>query len=215
MTDEHGQYSAFGPDINGQIVKLRSADGVHFTEAGARSVAHFVEGEIKKYYDASRQQAPVADAPGAPQKPEAAGATPPQQPAAAAPADGPPIVFRSPVGGPSAAPSLPERPAVARQQPTAPSGDRARQANPGRQSGDGRRHARAGAARHVFIEGGDQNPRSNRADDYSWRPAANAPSAALTICALAHGTLVVLHFCTTEKLWSRVISAVNSTPAAF
>ena len=177
MTDEHGQYSAFGPDINGQIVKLRSADGVHFTEAGARSVAHFVEGEIKKYYDASRQQAPVADAPATPQ-PEAAGATPPQQPVAAAPADGQPIVFRSPVGGPSAAPSLPERPAVGPTQQLTGAGaatELARRTPAGKAAADAGTPAQA-LARHVFVEGGDQNPRSNRADDYSWRPAANAPS---------------------------------------
>lgn len=177
MTDEHGQYSAFGPDINGQIVKLRSADGVHFTDAGARSVAHFVEGEIKKYYDASRQQAPVAGAPATPQ-PEAGGATGPQQPVAMAPADGQPIVFRSPVGGPSAAPSLPERPAVGPTQQLTGAGaatELARRTPAGKAAADAGTPAQA-LARHVFVEGGDQNPRSNRADDYSWRPAANAPS---------------------------------------
>ncbi|MGD9544536.1 MAG: DUF459 domain-containing protein [Methylocystis sp.] len=177
MTDEHGQYSAFGPDINGQIVKLRSADGVHFTEAGARSVAHFVEGEIKKYYDAYRQQAPVADAPAAP-APAAGGAAPSEQPVAAAPADGQPIIFRSPVAGPSAAPTLPERPAIGpTQQLTGASGtatELARRSVAGKQPASGT--PEQALVRHVFIEGGDQNPRNNRADDYSWRPPANAAS---------------------------------------
>ena len=48
FSDEKGQYSAFGPDIDGEIVKIRSADGVHFTPAGAVSVGHFVAGEIRK-----------------------------------------------------------------------------------------------------------------------------------------------------------------------
>jgi len=46
--DDHGQYSAFGPDINGEIVRLRAADGVHFTKAGARKVAHFIEAAIRR-----------------------------------------------------------------------------------------------------------------------------------------------------------------------
>ncbi|MGA9823839.1 MAG: SGNH family hydrolase, partial [Methylocystis sp.] len=65
FADDHGQYSAFGPDVNGQNVKLRAADGVHFTSAGARKVAHFVEGEIKRIFDARQQQAPEASAPAA------------------------------------------------------------------------------------------------------------------------------------------------------
>jgi hypothetical protein len=177
LTDEHGQYSAFGPDINGQIVKLRSADGVHFTEAGARSVAHFVEGEIKKYYDAYRQQAPVADAPAATPSEASTDSTSPQQPVAAVPANGQPIIFRSPVGGPSAAPTLPERPAVGPTQQLTGSGtatELARKTPAGAAAESG---APAQAlVRHVFVEGGDQSPRNNRADDYSWRPPANAAS---------------------------------------
>jgi hypothetical protein len=37
--------------VNGQIVKLRTTDGVHFTKAGARKLAHFVEGEIRRRYE--------------------------------------------------------------------------------------------------------------------------------------------------------------------
>ncbi len=177
LTDEHGQYSAFGPDINGQIVKLRSADGVHFTEAGARSVAHFVEGEIKKYYDAYRrqQQAPVAGAPAASPSEASKAATAPQQPVASAPANGQPIIFRSPVGGPSTAPTLPERPAVGPSQQLTGGGtatELARKTTAGK-AADAPEQA---LARHVFVEGGDQSPRNNRADDYSWRPPTNPVS---------------------------------------
>jgi uncharacterized protein len=48
FADEAGQYSAIGPDINGQTVRLRAADGVHFTKAGARKLAHFVEPNIRR-----------------------------------------------------------------------------------------------------------------------------------------------------------------------
>ena len=51
FADEAGQYSAIGPDINGQTVRLRAADGVHFTKAGARKLAHFVEPEIRRNLD--------------------------------------------------------------------------------------------------------------------------------------------------------------------
>jgi hypothetical protein len=48
FADEGGHYSAFGPDINGQTVRLRAGDGVHFTKAGARKLAHFVEPAIRR-----------------------------------------------------------------------------------------------------------------------------------------------------------------------
>jgi hypothetical protein len=51
FADEAGQYSASGPDINGQTVRLRAADGVHFTKAGARKLASFVEPEIRRKLD--------------------------------------------------------------------------------------------------------------------------------------------------------------------
>lgn len=51
FADEKGQYSAFGPDVNGQIVKLRTGDGIHFTNPGARKLAHFVESELRHLRD--------------------------------------------------------------------------------------------------------------------------------------------------------------------
>jgi len=49
--DSRGLYNAFGPDVNGVIVKLRAMDGVHFTKPGARKLAHFVESEVKRQFD--------------------------------------------------------------------------------------------------------------------------------------------------------------------
>jgi hypothetical protein len=51
FADEAGQYSAIGPDVNGQTVRLRAGDGIHFTKAGARKLAHFVEPEIRRKLD--------------------------------------------------------------------------------------------------------------------------------------------------------------------
>src|SRR4029077_12483144 len=45
FVDEQGRYSPQGPDFEGQIRRLRSADGIYFTKAGARKLAHYVERE--------------------------------------------------------------------------------------------------------------------------------------------------------------------------
>ncbi len=54
FVDDRGQYDAYGPDMSGQIVKLRAGDGVHFTKAGARKLAHFAEQDIRRALDAAR-----------------------------------------------------------------------------------------------------------------------------------------------------------------
>jgi hypothetical protein len=48
FVDEQGRFSAQGPDFEGQIRRLRSADGIYFTKAGARKLAHYVEREIDR-----------------------------------------------------------------------------------------------------------------------------------------------------------------------
>lgn len=169
FSDEKGQYSAFGPDINGQIVKIRAADGVHFTPTGAVSVAHFVAEEIRKLYDA-RKPAPVAARP--------------EEPAASKPvATAPPIEFRSPVAAPAmTAPSLAERPAIGPVQslgapPVAAGAQLARRTTSGDAALADAQDASAKAlARHVFVQGGDQPAQKNRADDASWTAPARPPA---------------------------------------
>lgn len=51
FSDDDGDFTTFGPDINGQTVRLRSSDGIHFTRAGARKLAHFVEGQVRRDLD--------------------------------------------------------------------------------------------------------------------------------------------------------------------
>ncbi|HYB05860.1 MAG TPA: SGNH family hydrolase [Methyloceanibacter sp.] len=48
FTDESGRYSAFGPDMSGQVRRLRDDDGVHFTTRGYLKLAHFPEKEIRR-----------------------------------------------------------------------------------------------------------------------------------------------------------------------
>ena len=48
FVDEAGRFLQKGPDFEGQIRQLRSSDGVYFTKAGARKLAHYVEREITR-----------------------------------------------------------------------------------------------------------------------------------------------------------------------
>ena len=176
LSDEKGQYTAFGPDINGQIVKMRTGDGVYLTPAGGASVAHFVAGEVRKLYEVNHPNAPLTGA--APQSPEAnktsnlAPSTSPNTPQSAPPQG--PVEFRSPVPPQtSAAPTLPERPAVGPIQsltsPPDPAGVELAKKSPDPIPAGADEAAKA-LARHVFVQGGDQPVRKDRADDYSWKP---------------------------------------------
>lgn len=171
FSDEKGQYSAFGPDIDGEIVKIRSADGVHFTPAGAVSVGHFVAAEIRKLHDARRSDRGVAALPAA------TGGAANNPPARTAPSG--PIEFRSPVPPAfSTAPTLADRPAIGPAQPLGSprivaGGELARKS--GDPLPDGGDAAARALAHHVFVQGGDQSARKNRADDFTWKaPATGA-----------------------------------------
>ncbi|KZL20751.1 hypothetical protein PsAD2_01239 [Pseudovibrio axinellae] len=48
--NEHGEYTAHGPDISGKLRRLRGNTGVYFTWAGYRKVAYFVEREIARIF---------------------------------------------------------------------------------------------------------------------------------------------------------------------
>ncbi len=58
FVDEGGKYDQVGPDLNGRIAKLRTADGIDFTQAGARKLASFVETNIRQGRDKAKP-APV------------------------------------------------------------------------------------------------------------------------------------------------------------
>jgi hypothetical protein len=48
FVDEGGRFMQKGPDFEGQPRSLRAPDGVYFTRAGARKLAHYVEREITR-----------------------------------------------------------------------------------------------------------------------------------------------------------------------
>ena len=58
--DSENRYSASGPDLNGQIARLRAADGVHFTKAGARKAAHFADVAIRRFLQSGTPQNIIA-----------------------------------------------------------------------------------------------------------------------------------------------------------
>ena len=56
FVDEAGRYVLQGPDFEGQIRRLRSGDGIYFTRAGARKLAHYVEREILRSHRQPRRR---------------------------------------------------------------------------------------------------------------------------------------------------------------
>ena len=48
FVDEEGSYAMQGPDFEGQIRRLRTADGVYFTKAGAVKLASYVDRELRR-----------------------------------------------------------------------------------------------------------------------------------------------------------------------
>jgi hypothetical protein len=94
FVDENGNYVNQGPDFEGQIRRLRAGDGVHFTKAGARKLAHYVEREIRRVMltrgapvampvPTEKETPAVAGKPGAPTRPVAGPVVPLTGPAAA------------------------------------------------------------------------------------------------------------------------------------
>lgn len=167
FVDDRNRFALHGPDVNGEIVKLRRGDGVHFTNAGARKLAHFLEADIKRLIDARRDSTlPAIAVPGAP-----AGGQP----------DGPddPKLARLPAPGEPARPATPAKPPVG---PVLPLTARPR-ADDGRLAGPAKADKPA-LARRTLVKGEPPKPRTGRADDFSWpsgpggeagKPAASEP----------------------------------------
>jgi hypothetical protein len=74
FVDTENRYAAMGPDVSGQTMRLRLGDGIHFTAAGARKAAHFVDILIRRLIEAQPQgnviALPVSPDTGAPVSPE-------------------------------------------------------------------------------------------------------------------------------------------------
>ena len=166
--DTENRYTAMGPDVNGQIARLRLGDGVHFTKAGARKAAHFVDVVIRRILEKTPTQNVIA----LPVPPEAGGtpAPPPQ------PMDVERLIDRMVSGVPTDLPLLPvvpPRPLAGPILPltgaVSPGGDAALIASI--QEARGRGDVAAGLDR-VFGQGIAPEPRPGRADDFRW-PRSN------------------------------------------
>ena len=71
FVDESGRFTLQGPDFEGQIRRLRVGDGVHFSKAGARKLAHYLEREIRRVSLPGSE--PIAIPQSEPQTPAVAG----------------------------------------------------------------------------------------------------------------------------------------------
>ncbi len=96
FVDEDNRYTSTGPDVDGEPARLRTNDGVLFTKAGARKIAHFTDTEIKRILDAKQSGAVAtlprpADGQVAPASIEAA-LPPPPDPAVPVPLPSKPLV---------------------------------------------------------------------------------------------------------------------------
>jgi len=83
FVDDRNRFTLYGPDVNGELAKLRMGDGVHFTRAGARKLAHFASIDIKRIIE-ERKPASAFAAPGRyddPSAGEGPGPTAAQRPA--------------------------------------------------------------------------------------------------------------------------------------
>jgi hypothetical protein len=138
FVDDSGNYSNYGPDVEGQTRRLRSGDGTHFTRAGARKLAHYAEREIRRLM---ANVAPVATP--LPQEPEPDTKAPPT----------------------AAAPGLPPRPTASPVMSlTSPKGggDALLGAQPARATGAD------SVATRVLVKGETLDAPAGRADDFAW-----------------------------------------------
>jgi uncharacterized protein len=159
FVDEDGRFAQSGPDFEGQTRRLRAGDGVHFTQAGARKLAHFVEREIERWLSARAVTVslPVDEPKAGPAVPEIAPAAAPGKagPSRARPLAGPAMPLISEVSG-----ELDEL-----------LGGRARPA------------ATDAVATKVMVKGEAMPAPAGRADDFAWPRRTVAPVGADPVVA--------------------------------
>jgi len=198
FADDRGRFSSYGPDVNGQTVRLRASDGVHFTRAGSRKLAYFVEGDIRRTLEKTKPsldpETVTVTAPG--EAPAPLDLPVPDLPSADLPSSALPTLAEptlvKPTSEPSVAdvplvpdvdvgPAVPQAPApvpVIRPAsgpvtpltapPVSPGGHLATAARPSIAFGD--RDA-AELVRKSLVEGRASDARPGRADDFAWPKA--------------------------------------------
>ncbi|MEJ1160197.1 SGNH/GDSL hydrolase family protein [Prosthecomicrobium sp. N25] len=173
FTDDDGNFTYQGPDVDGKVKRLRASDGTHFTRAGQRKLAFFVEQSIRDQIKGiALAPEPVApEAPQAPQAPqEVVLAAPPPLPPAPWKKVGPVITLGNPgadgeielAGAPTAA-SLPARPGVPASPPALPALPAKADVMPGGYPlTETPQHRR-------LVRGEGIDPPSGRVDDFRWQ----------------------------------------------
>ncbi|KAB1073079.1 SGNH/GDSL hydrolase family protein [Methylobacterium planeticum] len=166
FVDDRNRYTPSGPDLEGQNAKLRTQDGVHFTHAGARKLAHFADVELKRLMGAASpapadQPAAVAATPG----PTLDGAPPKLDDTAAI--DRQITAMLPSLPEPPGIPALPVKPLAG---PVVPLG-RA-EVSPGGvlMSGRPRDGDTSGNVERALQRGAAPLPQPGRADDFRWPP---------------------------------------------
>jgi hypothetical protein len=102
FASEQGQYAAVGPDVSGEIVRLRTADGVHFTRAGARKLAFFAARDVTRLLSRDSPPVQLAALPAEVTEPGRQPTTPDSTPSVPLPEDAPlvPLLMIRPLAGP-------------------------------------------------------------------------------------------------------------------
>jgi hypothetical protein len=153
FVDESGRFVMQGPDFEGQIRRLRSGDGIHFTQAGARKLAHYVEREIQRGLMAN--------------------ATPVALPAPEEPAPAPAVAVarpdNAPIPRPLAGPVMPLTTAAEADELLGGGGSRQAAIDP--------------IATRVLVRGEQANAPAGRGDDFAWPRRNVAPLGADPVVA--------------------------------
>lgn len=171
FVDDRDRYAASGPDPEGQIAKLRTADGVHFTKAGDRKLAHFADVELKRLMGAvpgSSEPSPTATvAPTAPPSiagPSLDGTAPATDTAAI---DRQITAMLPSLPEPPGVPALPVKPAAGPVVPLSRT-----EVSPGGAllTGRPRDSDNFGTVERTLLRGNAPMPQPGRADDFRWPP---------------------------------------------
>lgn len=164
FVDDRNRYTATGPDLEGQNAKLRTSDGVHFTHAGARKLAHFADVELKRMMGTA--------GPATPDQPVAAvSATPGPGLDGATRLDDTAAIDRQIT---AMLPSLPEPPGIPALPvkplagPVVPLGRPETSPGGSLLSGRPRDGDASGTVERVLQRGAPATPQPGRADDFRW-----------------------------------------------
>ncbi|MGY2050999.1 SGNH/GDSL hydrolase family protein [Methylobacterium sp. JK268] len=167
FVDDQNRYAVTGPDVEGQSAKLRTTDGVHFTQAGARKAAHFADVEIKRLMESRGGGPAVPDAVAAP------GPAAPAETAPSAKTDDDDAAIDRRIA--TMLPSLPEPPGIP-ALPVKPSAGPVvpltrNEVSPGGQLVTGRPRVEGDAGyvvERALTRGAPPSPQPGRADDFRW-----------------------------------------------